>query len=83
MAVLARYGRKCMLCDVVDTEIHVDHIKPRSLYPFLSLTFSNLQVLCRDCNMKKSNYHSEDYREDAISRKLDAEAVYNARMAGI
>ena len=35
--------------------LHVDHIKPRSKYPQLALEPSNLQVLCEDCNLGKSD----------------------------
>lgn len=71
--VLAMYGRKCMRCDAVDVEMHVDHIKPRSKYPGLSLAIRNLQVLCKFCNEEKSNLHSTDYREESIARDLDRE----------
>jgi 5-methylcytosine-specific restriction endonuclease McrA len=73
--VFAAYGRKCMKCDRVDGEMHIDHIKPRSKFPELSLTFENLQVLCRDCNLEKMHYHSTDYREDSTARDLDLETV--------
>ena len=42
--------------------LHVDHIKPRSKYPELSLTLSNLQVLCKGCNLGKSNTDETDWR---------------------
>ncbi|RYZ77711.1 MAG: hypothetical protein EOP05_00795 [Proteobacteria bacterium] len=42
--------------------MHVDHIKPRSKYPHLELEFSNLQVLCRQCNFGKSNKYEDDFR---------------------
>lgn len=42
--------------------MHVDHIKPRSKHPELSLCFDNLQVLCEDCNIGKGNRYDEDYR---------------------
>ena len=42
--------------------LHVDHIKPRSKFPGLELTLSNLQVLCEDCNMGKSNKDQTDWR---------------------
>jgi 5-methylcytosine-specific restriction protein A len=32
----------------------VDHIKPRRLWPELSLSQSNLNSLCNDCHLKKS-----------------------------
>jgi hypothetical protein len=42
----------CVKC-YSETDITVDHIKPRSLYPELALEYSNTQVLCRSCNSKK------------------------------
>lgn len=45
-----------------ETPLHVDHIKPRSRYPELQLDLNNLQVLCRDCNVGKSNIDETDWR---------------------
>lgn len=33
--------------------LHVDHVKPRSTHPELALVLSNLQVLCKRCNLGK------------------------------
>lgn len=77
--VLVAYGRRCMKCSRVDGEMHVDHIKPRSRFPLLSLTFENLQVLCKDCNMEKSNLHATDYRDESVSRALDEQLIESAR----
>ena len=44
------------------TVLHVDHIKPRSKYPELALDPNNLQVLCKDCNLGKSNLYNTDWR---------------------
>lgn len=60
---LARYGQKCMKCNAINVPIEVDHIKPRSKYPELELSFENLQVLCADCNRLKSNLNETDYRK--------------------
>jgi hypothetical protein len=60
--VLRRYGRKCMSCERVGGEMHVDHIKPISVHPELALDEENLQVLCRDCNLGKSNKFADDLR---------------------
>jgi hypothetical protein len=63
-----RKGRKCALCrrskdrKGQPIEMHVDHIKPRSKYPWLALTFSNLQVLCAEDNLGKSNVYEDDWR---------------------
>ena len=45
-----------------NVELHVDHIKPRSKHPELELDINNLQILCKDCNLGKSNTDSIDYR---------------------
>ena len=62
-SALLKHGRTCMCCGVEAKPAHVDHIKPRSKYPELALDVSNLQVLCRDCNLGKSNTDETDWRE--------------------
>lgn len=60
------HGRKCQCCGWVPADgngrLVVDHIKPRRKHPKLELELSNLQVLCNDCNMGKSNKHNDDFR---------------------
>lgn len=63
-ALKASNGR-CACCGNGPTKaspLHVDHIKPRSKHPALSLTLSNLQVLCKSCNLGKSNKDDTDWR---------------------
>ena len=65
--VLSHYGHRCQKCGATRAQsphvvLHVDHIKPRSKYPELRLDFDNLQVLCGDCNLGKSNRYEDDYR---------------------
>ncbi len=60
--VFEAYGYKCMNCESEDF-LHIDHIKPRSLYKELELDFDNMQVLCRSCNSRKSNRIIVDYRK--------------------
>lgn len=61
---LKLHGRKCQCCGATPESsiLHVDHIKPRSKYPELQLSIDNLQVLCEDCNIGKSNLHEDDFR---------------------
>lgn len=62
---LRKNGGCCQLCGARGTPsvpIHVDHIKPRSKYPMLALSVENLQVLCADCNVGKSNLDETDWR---------------------
>lgn len=56
------YGARCMACQTTIGPMHVDHIRPRSKYPELELEFSNLQILCRDCNFGKTNRDETDWR---------------------
>lgn len=52
---LKKCGRKCQSCGRTPPYVilHVDHIKPKSLYPELCLTLENLQIMCEDCNLGK------------------------------
>jgi HNH endonuclease len=64
-AALARYSARCQCCGAsasTGATLHVDHIKPRSKYPELALSDDNLQVLCGDCNIGKSNVDQTDWR---------------------
>ncbi len=61
------HGTRCQCCgwqpgDTDHGRLVVDHIKPRSKFPALQLDLNNLQVLCNDCNMGKSNIHEDDFR---------------------
>jgi len=60
--ILTKYGRTCMLCRTTEGEMHVDHIRPRSKFPDLELDPDNLQVLCKACNLGKSNLDDTDFR---------------------
>ena len=62
---LANSEGKCNLCGGSAKDglrIHVDHIKPRSKFPEYELDLDNMQVLCEDCNIGKSNFDSIDWR---------------------
>lgn len=61
------HGQRCQCCgwqpgDTNHGHLVVDHIKPRSKFPASALDVGNLQVLCNDCNMGKSNIHVDDFR---------------------
>ncbi len=63
-ALKAADGR-CQLCGKGKhdgVKLHVDHVKPRSLFPRLALRRDNLQVLCDACNLGKSNRCTRDWR---------------------
>jgi ATP adenylyltransferase len=60
--VLKAAGGKCELCGVSAKEavLHVDHIQPRSKGG--KNTVENLQCLCEQCNLGKSNRDDTDFR---------------------
>ena len=72
--VLEKYGAVCMCCNNTEN-IVVDHIKPITRFPHLKLKFDNLQVLCRDCNMGKSNDCFTDFRPESEVMKKQREII--------
>jgi len=65
MMALKKHGATCQCCGasrLTGAVIHVDHIKPRKLYPELALDIENLQVLCDVCNHGKGNWDMTDWR---------------------
>lgn len=60
-----------MACGQKKGFIHVDHIKPRSIFPSLELDISNLQILCEACNLGKGAWDQTDWRpkEQALHPK--------------
>lgn len=73
-AVFDKYGMTCMKCGSCK-ELHVDHIKPKSKYPKLAYKFTNLQILCKRCNYKKSNKNSNDYRMNFEQKEYEMKAL--------
>lgn len=73
------YGTECHCCLSRGSKLeplHVDHIKPKSLYPNLALDITNLQILCKKCNEQRSNLHETDYRPE-LHKKFAEDYAYN------
>ena len=67
--VIENQGMTCRHCHRTPdapSDVHVDHIRPRYIYPELSFTLGNLQPLCADCNMGKG---ATDY-ENTVTKSL-------------
>lgn len=65
MMALRKYGPVCQCCGAspqTGAVMHVDHIKPRKIFPQLALDVNNLQILCGDCNHGKGNWDMTDWR---------------------
>lgn len=55
-SIILEQGNKCGECGSLirqRLDITVDYVLPRSKYPNLALTRSNLRLLCRRCNSRK------------------------------
>lgn len=64
-AALERSNGCCDCCGnrgSKDTPLYGDHIIPRSIRPDLELEPDNVQILCKDCNLGKSNKYQTDWR---------------------
>ncbi len=54
----------CPICDARFADCGgrtIDHKLPRSQYPWMSLDFRNLWVICRSCNEEKGEKHWFEY----------------------
>lgn len=59
------HGAMCQACGASPKTghvMHVDHILPRSVDWKSALELENLQVLCEECNIGKSNWDATDWR---------------------
>jgi len=82
--VLKKHKGCCECCGSrgsAENPIQVDHIQPRSRHPELALVLSNLQVLCRSCNLGKSNKDSTDWRWQPSRELLILETAASASRA--
>ena len=65
-ATIQKHGAQCAACKATNVKVHVDHIKPISKRWDLRLDPNNLQVLCEDCNLGKSDLDETDWREPDV-----------------
>src|SRR5262249_19354003 len=57
----AEFGRQCVYCRLPDglkgqDSFGVDHYRPKSLFPDLQATYSNLFYACNCCNRRKGRF---------------------------
>ncbi|MGG6298081.1 HNH endonuclease [Leptolyngbya sp. AN02str] len=57
----------------------IDHKLPRAQYPWLSLDFRNLWVICRPCNYEKGEMHWYEYERYTLNRYPDRYPDVRAR----
>ena len=69
--LLQKWGRKCAYCNVKNTPLEVEHIKPKSCGG--NNRISNLTLACRCCNLKKGNDPIDKFllkKPDVLKRVL-------------
>jgi len=71
--VLERDNHKCQFCDSKD-DLHVDHIIPVSKNG-AKYDEQNLQVLCADCNLEKSDKSYTDWEDPHRDFKSDERKI--------
>lgn len=66
--------RNCPVCEAEFSEYNprsIDHKLPRSQYPWLSLDFRNLWVICLPCNQQKGERHWFEYEHYLLKNYPD------------
>lgn len=58
-AILERDGYTCQHCGATNVALHIDHVKPRYLWPELTWNETNITTLCKPCHGEKT---ASDYR---------------------
>lgn len=71
---LGAFRSRCVACgfSVYDgVRIHVDHIKPRHLFPEFSFRAANIQTLCESCHAAKPRTASMDWRPQPFIKRME------------
>jgi HNH endonuclease len=74
--LLVEYGSRCACCGSGE-DLVPDHIRPVSWGG--EGIRENLQVLCRRCNSRKSNYFERDYRKEPMTAD-ELRLLWNGRL---
>ena len=64
-AVVQETHGKCAYCESKVTHVHpgdIEHILPKSKFPELVVHWSNLTLVCNECNRRKSDFHDDEER---------------------
>jgi 5-methylcytosine-specific restriction endonuclease McrA len=73
--VISNHCVTCSHCNRVPdnpSEVHIDHIRPRYVFPEMAFTLGNLQPLCADCNLGKG---AEVFENTLASSLVDQHLV--------
>ncbi len=68
------FARICAYCRHPDTlfgDFSIDHYRPKSIFPGLSSTYSNLYHCCSKCNRRKASYWPADPEKPYIPNPCD------------
>ena len=65
------YNNKCAMCEVkLNSNFVITHYRPTTLYPWLAYEWSNLLLLCPECNKAKRERFPINNEKKRISKAL-------------
>lgn len=74
-ALLEMSDNKCCYCECKigkgEREMHVEHFKPKSIYPDLVVEWNNLLPSCPHCNKQKSSHDTGNDSEQVIKELVE------------
>jgi len=68
------YRGKCAYCEQSSNSYVIEHYRPKSLYPWLEHEWSNLLLICSDCNLAKKDsfpLNGKQIKEKQIDKNVD------------
>ncbi|MBF4512923.1 HNH endonuclease [Plantibacter sp. VKM Ac-2885] len=63
-ALRVETGDRCAYCEAYVRDVsydHVEHIRPKTLFPELAHVWTNLTAACAVCNVSKDDYYDSDF----------------------
>jgi hypothetical protein len=63
---LDRANNQCQICSS-QHKLHLDHVKPKSLFPELALNKDNVRILCQDCHINTDSYGGKIFKRISVA----------------
>jgi uncharacterized protein (TIGR02646 family) len=81
-ALVEIYKNKCAFCEQKVEQFHVEHFRPKQLYPWLAFSWDNLISACQYCNEYKStNFRIRGAKVTFVSNLSNIKNIYQLSRA--